>query len=852
MAKITLPTITSGYNLTKLNEALQAIQDELNDKVLYRDNPAGEDNTLETDIDFNSKRILNLPAPTSQAEPIRKIEWDQTVGAAEDARDAAQLAQSETETLLLSRGEIRNTGAYQTGFNYLVSDLFQASDSSWYIVDVAFTSTSEVVDVADDEKVTPWQSKHLISLNSFSELADTTGLFTGQKAVVAFYHDITNLKGGGIFVWKTAGRHNGGTFIDPTRTFPTDWTNDTQVDAWFLNSGSDAAGWERQEVEGEINIQWFGARGTVDMRDIAGSWDSTKSVAAAGAACIVSIPKSATPADDEDIWGYTLKIPEGLFKITSPQLDYLTTATESVTVKGVGRMSRLLYSPSAVVADTQAQTGLFNLDLVRHGFFSDFSVINDFDKPGHGFDMGECSKTTFKDLTLYLTAGSLTSSPDESELKFTDRSNYVYGFRYNEATGNSILNLFDNVRIGDGASLNNGLFVDGAQGVIGWGDDLELTGGTVTLNGTNWVSCTAESILSAVKFEDVTGLNCNMKILAEGMFNEFVLFPTLQASPNPTGTTSASTMTSNLAVPTHIKPGHYVFVIAASRALYQMRRITGVSGNVLTVEQPFDYNESNVEFQIVNIPVLSLTGLQGSTIDAYVESSLASHPTANLQLSNLYASSFRSNDVRGYYDAFSSCTTGSGNEFEGFFNGLSITGLAADNRMNSVHQALTNSSAWSVAGIHCSPVSNSNYVGTVTNVSNGAMVGRIPQAAIPVSSDANLEFHSFSFLTTTTPVNNLYITENWAMGNTPHVGNYQIFMTFANSSGVPQGTGWAIVTCESDGTLTIEEQFSSAGNVDFSVAANAVFEINNNGTDKSFVGWIRRNHANTGVYGVSI
>lgn len=156
MAKITLPIITSGYNLTKLNEALQQIQDEFNDKVLYRDNPVGEDNALSSDIDFDSQRILNLPEPLSESEPVRKSEWDSTVGAAEDARDAAQEAQAETEELLLSRGDLRNTGVYQVGFDYLVSDIFEASTGDWYLTLKPFTSTVEATDIASTN-VRIWQ-----------------------------------------------------------------------------------------------------------------------------------------------------------------------------------------------------------------------------------------------------------------------------------------------------------------------------------------------------------------------------------------------------------------------------------------------------------------------------------------------------------------------------------------------------------------------------------------------------------------------------------------------------------------------------------------------------------------------
>lgn len=163
MAKITLDDITSGYNLTKLNENFQAIEDELNNKVLYRDNPVGEDNSLQSDIDFNSKKILNLPTPTSASEPIRNQEWEETVVAAEAARDGAEAAQeaaeaahTATEELLLTRGELRNTGDYVAGFDYLVSDYFEASTGTWYIVNTAFTSTVEATDISSDN-VQVWQ-----------------------------------------------------------------------------------------------------------------------------------------------------------------------------------------------------------------------------------------------------------------------------------------------------------------------------------------------------------------------------------------------------------------------------------------------------------------------------------------------------------------------------------------------------------------------------------------------------------------------------------------------------------------------------------------------------------------------
>lgn len=61
MAKITLSDVQSGFGLpAAINDRLQQVEDELNNKVLYRDNPVGESNQMENDIDLNSNDILNV------------------------------------------------------------------------------------------------------------------------------------------------------------------------------------------------------------------------------------------------------------------------------------------------------------------------------------------------------------------------------------------------------------------------------------------------------------------------------------------------------------------------------------------------------------------------------------------------------------------------------------------------------------------------------------------------------------------------------------------------------------------------------------------------------------------------
>lgn len=60
MAKIDLNTVSSGYlSQAALNANFTAIEDEFQNKVLYRDNPSGEPNSMQTHLDMNGFNILN-------------------------------------------------------------------------------------------------------------------------------------------------------------------------------------------------------------------------------------------------------------------------------------------------------------------------------------------------------------------------------------------------------------------------------------------------------------------------------------------------------------------------------------------------------------------------------------------------------------------------------------------------------------------------------------------------------------------------------------------------------------------------------------------------------------------------
>ena len=70
--KITLDSIVSGFkSVTKLITNFDKIEDDLNNKVLYRNNPEGEPNQMENNLDMNSQRIVNLVSPVNDSEPAR-------------------------------------------------------------------------------------------------------------------------------------------------------------------------------------------------------------------------------------------------------------------------------------------------------------------------------------------------------------------------------------------------------------------------------------------------------------------------------------------------------------------------------------------------------------------------------------------------------------------------------------------------------------------------------------------------------------------------------------------------------------------------------------------------------------
>lgn len=71
MAKKTFPVATTTDYLSTFNDNFVQVAAEMQDKLLYRDNPDGEPNDMQSDLDMNSNRIYNLPTPVLMSEAAR-------------------------------------------------------------------------------------------------------------------------------------------------------------------------------------------------------------------------------------------------------------------------------------------------------------------------------------------------------------------------------------------------------------------------------------------------------------------------------------------------------------------------------------------------------------------------------------------------------------------------------------------------------------------------------------------------------------------------------------------------------------------------------------------------------------
>lgn len=108
-------------------------------------------------------------------------------------------------------------------------------------------------------------SVNTITANTIKDLLDSNFIYCDLKNLtvnILGYHEL-NDGGRGIFYWdanQPKSNHNGGTIIDPTAPFPTDWNDTTQQDTWFNSSNSGNGCWMRL-YDDYVMPEWFGAKG---------------------------------------------------------------------------------------------------------------------------------------------------------------------------------------------------------------------------------------------------------------------------------------------------------------------------------------------------------------------------------------------------------------------------------------------------------------------------------------------------------------------------------------------------------------------------------------------------------------
>jgi len=140
MAKKTALSVVSGFaSQAQLNAEFADIADHLNNKVHYRDNPAGETNSFQNDIDVNSNQINNLGDATNVNDAPN---WGQVQNKIAAAGSGLISSDLETQTATASQTVFTLVGiSYTPGVNNLsvyINGLKQ-------FIGTAYTETSSTV-----------------------------------------------------------------------------------------------------------------------------------------------------------------------------------------------------------------------------------------------------------------------------------------------------------------------------------------------------------------------------------------------------------------------------------------------------------------------------------------------------------------------------------------------------------------------------------------------------------------------------------------------------------------------------------------------------------------------------------
>lgn len=216
MAKISFADLLGG-SISRINSNFNLIKNALNERILWRDNPTGEPNQMFTSLDMNTNRLLNLPTPVSDTEPVRKKDL-LNLGAVvvgppgpPDTTTRTQLASSIggslVSTIALGFGAVLRTfqdkfreipsitdyGAIPGGFDcYDAINLALLSNNTVYVPPGVFY-TSAGSSGKPPHKIT---GKTLVGQSREASIIQATGTNTGRTL---FVNDVTDVYNPGIW-----------------------------------------------------------------------------------------------------------------------------------------------------------------------------------------------------------------------------------------------------------------------------------------------------------------------------------------------------------------------------------------------------------------------------------------------------------------------------------------------------------------------------------------------------------------------------------------------------------------------------------------------------------------------------
>lgn len=289
MSKIELNTSIADYGWSQINANFQEIEDELNQKVLYRDNPVGEPNSMNnTNLDMNGNSIVNAQNVSAQDITIKGTSLEAQVDIATDAATSASASASAASSSASSASSSASSAA--TSASNAAATLANALTKANNLSDVQSASTSRTnlglgnVDNTSDANK-PVSTAQQAALDLKAPLASPT--FTGDpKAPTPAPGDNDTSIATTAFVTTAvanaaAGRLIAVRVISTTQTYtPTAGTN--SIVAYLVGGGGGGGGAAAPGGGQASTGSGGGAGGTAVSRFTSGFSGQTITIGAAG------------------------------------------------------------------------------------------------------------------------------------------------------------------------------------------------------------------------------------------------------------------------------------------------------------------------------------------------------------------------------------------------------------------------------------------------------------------------------------------------------------------------------------------------------------------------------------------